>query len=184
MLKYISFLSVFFFQQSSAQSISKRTADSSGNIIITTSRDTLASGTNDCRVEGLVFRSDSGKYFAFAFYLTSPRTFFLTSKDKIRIRLFDGEVFEQNAYTEGEFFTKGSEAVVTIPISEAFMNKMYKSQVASISLITAQLRHNIAVPPYYSNRFLTLSQYMLTMNVYDENGINWSELTSMPLPEN
>lgn len=184
MLKYIPFLCVCFFQQATAQSISKRTVDSLGNIFIVTSRDTLSVGARDCRVEGIVFNSDSTNYYAAAFYLSAPKTFFLTNKDKIHIRYADGEVYEQEAFTEGEFFTKDGQVTVTVPISEEALFKMRQCSVSDISLITPSFRHTISLPEAYRNRFTQLATYLLGLNVYDENGINWSELTSMPLPVN
>lgn len=167
-----------------AQSISKRTVDSSGSIMIFTTPDTLALGSNYCVVEGVIFNADSVNYYAVILYFNAPQTFFLIAKDKIRIRYNDGEVYDEFAYTEGEFFTEGQLLKVMLPVSEKALNKIVRNPVTSITLITEKFKHTLKVDDAYNKSFQNLSQYMLHMNVYDENGIKWSELTEMKFPEN
>jgi hypothetical protein len=70
-----------------AQSISERDVDSSGNITIITTRDTLASDPNYCYTEGFIYNSDSVNYYGLVFYFDAHQIFFLTAKDKIRFIL-------------------------------------------------------------------------------------------------
>ncbi len=181
----IIFISLLFITGiSQGQSILKRTVDSSGNITISTTIDTLAMGPKDCMVGGLVYNADSIKYYALVFYFKAPKTFFLTGKDKIYIRFDDGQVYDENVYTNGEFFTEGNRASVTIEISEQALQKMSRCFVTSVSLINDKFRHKMNVQDPYNRTFEDLAYYLLDLNPYDENGINWVELTKMKFRDN
>ena len=128
-----------------AQSLSKRTVDSSGDIMIYTTLDTIALNTEYCAVEGVISNADSVNYYALFFYFKAPQTLFLTSRDKIRIRYNDGEVYDDYVFTEGEFFTEGQLTRMMLPISENALHKMNRNSVASISLITEKFKHKIEI---------------------------------------
>jgi len=167
-----------------AQSISERDVDSSGNITIITTLDTLASDPKYCYTEGVIYNSDSVNYYGLVFYFDAPQIFFLTAKDKIRIRYNDGEVYDEFVNTDGEFIIKDDLLKIMFPVSENALNKMLRNSVTSITLITEKFRHTINVDVAYNQTFKNLSEYMLNINVYDKNGIKWSELTKMKFPEN
>jgi len=118
------------------------------------------------------------------FYFDAPQIFFLTAKDKIRIRYNDGEVYDEFVNTDGEFIIKDDLLKIMFPVSENALNKMLRNSVTSITLITEKFRHTINVDVAYNQTFKNLSEYMLNINVYDKNGIKWSELTKMKFPEN
>ena len=167
-----------------AQSISERDVDSSGNITIITTLDTLASDPNYCYTEGVIYNSDSVNYYGLVFYFDAPQTFFLNTKDKMRIRYNDGEVYEEIVITDGEFISDGELVKIMFPIVKNALNKMLRNSVTSITLITEKFRHTIKVDEAYNLTFQTLSEYMLNINPYDKNGIMWSELTKWKFPEN
>lgn len=167
-----------------AQSISERDVDSSGNITIITTLDTLASDPNYCYTEGVIYNSDSVNYYGLVFYFDAHQIFFLTAKDKIQIRFDDGEVYDDFVITDGEFISDGELVKIMFPIVKNALNKMLRNSVTSISLITEKFRHTIKVDEAYNQTFQTLSEYMLNINPYDKNGIMWSELTKWKFPEN
>jgi len=167
-----------------AQSISDRIVDSSGNIIIVTTTDTVALNPEFCYTEGVIYHSDSVNNYGLVFYFDAPQIFFLTAKDKIYIRYNDGEVYDEFVITDGEFITDGELVKIMIPMTENALKKMIRNPVLSISLITEKFRHTIKVDEAYHQRFKNLSDYLLHVNVYDENGVKWSELTKMKFPEN
>lgn len=167
-----------------AQSISERVVDSSGDITIITTRDTLASYPNYCYTEGFIYNSDSVNYYGLVFYFDAHQIFFLTAKDRFQIRYNDGEVYDDFVVTNGEFVSEGELVKIMFPISENALNKMLRNSVTSITLITQKFRHTIKVEEAYNQTFQTLSEYMLNINVYDKNGIKWSELTKWKFPEN
>ena len=166
-----------------AQSISERVVDSSGDITIITTRDTLAADPNNCYTEGFIYNSDSVNYYGLVFYFDAHQIFFLTPKDRIQIRYSDGEVYDDFVVTNGEFVSEGELVKIMFPISENALNKMLSKSVTSITLITEKFRHTIKVEESYNQTFQTLSEYMLNINVYDKNGIKWSELTKWKFPE-
>jgi hypothetical protein len=167
-----------------AQSINERIVDSAGNIIIVTNADTLNSYPEYCYTSGIIYNSDSINQYGMVFYFHAPQTFFLTAKDKIRIRYNDGQVNDEFVITDGEFIMEGDLVKIMFPITENALNKMLRNSVTSIILITEKFRHTINVDVAYNQTFKNLSDYMLNINVYDENGIKWSELTKMKFPEN
>ena len=168
-----------------AQSISSRVVDdSTGCILITTNSFVLSESSNACTVIGEIFNTDSINYFSFTFYFKAPHTFFLTQKDKIYIRFIDGEVYEESPYTEGVFYSEGDEVKTLVHISNKILNKMLRQKVTSISLINESFRHTINIKEQHIKSFKNLAEYLLSINVYDENGIKWSELTEMKFPEN
>jgi hypothetical protein len=159
-----------------AQSINNRVVDSLGDIIISTTTDTIAMSPMYCFTEGVVYNSDSVNHYVLVFYFNAPHTFFLNTNDKIQIRYNDGEVYEELVYTDGEFFTEGKSVKITLLITKNVLKKMLRNSVLSISLITEKLRHTIKVEEAYNQSFKKLSAYMLNINVYDENGTMRSEL--------
>ena len=167
-----------------AQSINERIVDSAGNILIVTNADTLNSYPEYCYTSGIIYNSDSINQYGMVFYFHSPQTFFLTAKDKIRIRYNDGQVNDEFVNTDGEFIIKDDLLKIMFPVSENALNKMLRNSVTSITLITEKFRHTINVDVAYNQTFKNLSEYMLNINVYDKNGIKWSELTKMKFPEN
>jgi hypothetical protein len=155
-----------------------------GNIFIITEQDTISVGNKDCRVEGRVLNSDSTNFYVFAFLFTSPKTFFMTSKNKIQIRFSDGEVYEDNIYTDGEFIGKERELKIKIQVSKYILTQMKDQSVASIVFITSSFKHVIPLTDLYQNKLMSLSAFLLDIDVYNDNFINWSELTSQPFPVN
>lgn len=186
MIKLIPALILIFFSSATySQAISKRTVDSSGHIIVFTTIDTIVANTDAyCAVDGLIYSADSINYYALDFYFTSPQSFLLSSKDKVYIRYSDGEVYEVSPFSEGNYYAKGQEVYISITVSENALYKMLQYPVKSISLVTQKFRHNIPVDSNYEKTFENLADFMLNLNVYDENGIKWSELTKMKFPEN
>ncbi len=178
------FIFVFLSYITYSQAISKRTVDSSGHIIIFTTIDTITNRTQYCAVEGLIYNDDSVNYYALNFYLNSPESFYLTSKDKIYIRYSDGQVYEVSPLSDGNYYTKGQQEYITIPVSENALYGMLQYPVKSICIITEKFRYNIPVDLNYEKTFGNLADFMLNLNVYDENGIKWSELTKMKFPDN
>ncbi len=168
-----------------SQSISKRTVDSSGHIIVFTTIDTIAANSAAyCAVDGLIYNADSIYYYALDFYFTSPQSFLLSSKDKVNIKYSDGEVYEVTPFSEGNYYSKGQDVYISIAVSENALYKMLQYPVKSVSIVTEKFRHNIPVDSNYEKTFEKLADFMLNLNVYDENGIKWSELTKMKFPEN
>ena len=167
-----------------AQSINERIVDSAGNIIIVTNPETLSSYPKYCYTSGIVYNSDSINQYGLVFYFHAPQTFFLSAKDKIQIRYNDGELYDEFVMTKGEFITEDELVKIMFPIAENALNKMLRNSVTSVTLITEKFRHTIKVDEAYNLTFQTLSEYMLNINVYDKNGIMWSELTKWKFPEN
>ena len=168
----IALFLILYSTSTQAQFISKRTVDSSGAIMIFTTLDTLALNPEFCAVEGMIFNADSVNYYALIFYFNVSKTIFLTNKDKISIRYNDGEVYEEFVYTEGDLFSEGRLAKIMLPFSENGLKKMNCNSVTSISLITDKFRQTIKQNEIYNKSFQNLAEYMLHVNVYDENGIN------------
>ena len=151
-----------------AQSINERIVDNDGNITIVTKPDTLSSYPAYCYTSGIIYNLDSINRYGMVFYFHAPQTFFLTAKDKIRIRYNDGQVNDEFVITDGDFIMEGDKLKIMIPITENALKKMLRNSVTSITLITEKFRHTINVDVAYNQTFKNLSEFMLNINVYDD----------------
>jgi len=185
MFKIISaFIIILISFRTQAQSISERTVDSSGNILIFTTIDTIGTDARYLAVDGFIYNVDSVNNYVFDFYFSSPYNFLLTDKDKIYIRYSDGAVYNVSSFSEGSFFTQGQDANISIEVSKNALNKMLQYSVKSISIVTDKFRYTIPVNSADKKVFENLAHFMLNVNVYDENVIKQSELTKMKSSDN
>jgi hypothetical protein len=169
MLKYIPLLFFCFLQNSYAQSISERRVDSSGNILFITKPDTIATGEKYCIVEGVVLHSKNCFYYGFGFYFISSATFYMTKQNKIQIRFSDGEVFEQNVYTDGEFIGEGSELKIKLQVSDVLLRQMKHQSVSSVAFIASSFKHVLPITEMYQEKLMKLSSFLLDIDECQEH---------------
>jgi len=168
-----------------AQSIKSRHVDSAaGIIIVETALDTVAFGKELCYVSVSILNEDSTNNYALNFYFKTPQSFFQTRKDLVQIHYDDGTVYEDSVYTDGRFYTEGDIAFILLPTKASVLNKMFKNPVTAVCIETANWNHEFKIEDPFKKSFLHLVDNVSSINVYDQNGIYWSELSNFRFPEN
>ena len=170
--------------KSEAQAIQERTIESSGNIMVITTMDTLASKSKFCAVEGVIYNQDSVNYYAMKLYFDAPKLLHLSNQDSISFHFSDGENFKESIYIEDKKIEKGERLRVLIATPEFVLEELYRNPVKSITLESGTYTYTLKVEDIHSDSFQALAEYMMNLNVFDENGIKWSELSKMKFPEN
>lgn len=183
MIKFLPLL-FLFTQQAFSQAIAERTVDSTGNITVVTTIDTIAEQHQSCYIDGMICTFENQYYYGFDLFFEPPQDFYLTEKDKVLVRYGDGEVQELAVFTQGELINGNQLCGIKALISEDELRKMTKYRVISISLLTPKFKHTIRIDPEHTKKLFDLSYYMLHLNVSNPDDYKWSELMKMKFPEN
>ena len=183
MIKFLPLL-LLFSHQAFSQSIAERTVDSTGNITVVTTIDTLAEQHQSCYIDGMICTWENKYYYGFDLFFEPPQDFYLTDKDKVLVRYVDGEVQQLEIFTQGQLLSGNELCGIKVLISEDELRKMSDYPVTSISLATPKFKHTIRIEPELKKKLFDLSYYMLNLNVYNPDDYKWSEMLKMKFPEN
>ena len=183
MIKLLPLL-LLFANQAFSQSIAERTVDSIGNVTVITTIDTLAEEKQNCYINGMICTWENRYYYGFDLFFEPPQDFYLTDKDKVLVRYYDGEVQELEIFTQGELISGNELCGIKLLITEEELRKMNEHPVTSLRLVTPKFKHTIQIEPARQQKLYDLSHYMLNLNVFNPDDYKWSELLKMKFPEN
>ncbi len=187
MYKFILIIMVFNSAISNGQSIYKRDVDDSTcEVTVYTTIDTVAVGNAACQSWGLIFNQESKNYYAISYLFKSPKPIYVNANFVMKIHFNDGELFSFLNINNADFFNTGEQIEFRTMVEESFLQKMNNFRVTSLHFEKDSFKYTIPITQPYCDTFLRLANLMLTTNMNDENQefMNWSELTKDKFPEN
>lgn len=185
-MRKLIFALLFLINQSFAQSNHGyfRDVDSTGLIFIITTTDTLSSIKNKCAVKGIIMNKDSQNVFLLTYVFKTPVTINLNDTYKLKIKFKNGDVLDFPYAAREENYEQGDFIEFYTEVTKEILHKMKKKKVLTISLIKDECIRAIDVEKESKKTLGKLSQFMLTVDVYKEKEISWTELSQFKFPEN
>ena len=185
-MRKLIFAFLFLINQSFAQSNHGyfREVDSTGLIVILTTTDTLSSINNKCAVKGIILSKDSQNLFVLNYMFKTPVSVNLNDTYKLKIKFKNGDVLELPYMAREENYNEGDFIEFFVEVTREILQKMKKKKAVSISLFKDECIKTIDVEEESLKILGKLSEFMLTVDIYKERELTWTELSQFRFPEN
>lgn len=161
-----------------------RDVDSTGAITIMSTADTLSNGDNPCAILSMILNQENTNYYFLLIKFKAPADLSLNKDCKMQIKSKRGKITYFVYWGPDEYVNQGDYVSFGCNVSEEVLKNLKKSKTVSLTLLKDDFIHTINVMPEFKRKIGRLSEFLLTVDVYKEKELTWSEMTQFQFPEN